>query len=142
MSTHEEHLANGKLELPSGMSLIGKGDEVVLRRNFFMRTPIAVETLIKLIRDNGIVFYRSESVTHTERIQHQSSNQLELYYLFEESASGHWDNCIVQVLDCDGDKVIFTDNRHSMEFWKKRSSYNFTRTSISADILVKLIEES
>lgn len=141
MSTHEERLVSGKLALPSGMALIGRDEEVVLRRSFFIRTPITVESLIKLIRDNGTVLYQSYSMSDSAHIPDQASNQLELYYLFEESASGHWDNYTCQALTCDGDKVILTEDHHSMEFYKRGgTSRDFTRTSVSAEVLVKLIE--
>jgi hypothetical protein len=136
MSIHDERLANGKLVLPSGVTLRGRNDRVVLRHNFFLRTSIAVDELVCLIRKNGEIGQPSPAL-HTKE-----ENELELYYLFEESASGHWDNYVGRMLTCDGDKIVLHEERSSMEFYKGRSGSSSVRTSITAEMLVKLIENA
>jgi hypothetical protein len=140
MSIHDERLANGKLVLPSGVTLIGKDEKVVLKRNFFVRAPIAVKALIKLIRIDGVIIHESREFWNGDRIQ-DTSHQLELHYLFQESGSGHWEHFEAAVLDRDGDNVVLTEDWHESEYWKKHDERHFTKTSISAEILVKLIED-
>jgi hypothetical protein len=139
-SIHEERLASGKLILPSDVALIGKGDTVVLKRNFFMRTPIAVKALVKLICINGVIIHKSREFRNGDHIE-DTSHQLELHYLFQESGSGHWEHFEAAVLDRDGDNVVLTEDWHTSEYWKSSDERHFTKTSISAEILVKLIED-
>lgn len=71
-----------------------------------------------------------------------ASGELELYYKFEEPASMNWDIYSRKVLTGDGDKVILTENSHSTDMYRSSNDrHNARRTSITVEMLVKLIRE-